>query len=656
MRHLPLLALAVALLAIVGCASMGSPDGGWYDERPPQVVGTSPAEYGTQVRQKKINIRFDEYIVVDNATENVVISPPQIESADIKTKGKSIVVALNDTLMDNTTYTIDFSSAIKDNNEGNYMGNYTFSFSTGDEIDTMQVAGYVVDAETLEPIEGILVGLYMVVDSVRADTARIRQFTTTPMLRVAKTDNTGHYSIKGVKPGEYYIYALKDVDNNFLLTPDGGEQTAFYHETIVPSVIDDTRQDTLWLDSLHIKSIEVVPYKHYLPDDITLQAFTRTNTNRYFVKFERSDAEKFAFFFTYGDSLLPTVRGINFDLRDNYLLEASEKNDTLTYWLTDTLLVNTDSLEVEMTYRTTDTLGALVYQTDTLTLLPKMLYAKRQKNKEKDYDDWLKKQRKKHKKGEEFDSIMPPPELTMTLSVKNTLNPDQNIAIEFPTPLATIDSTKINLYIKRDTLWYNARWLLRNRPKANIRSYELLAEWQPGCEYSFEIDSAAFVDIYGKVSQEVKVGFRVKALDEYGTLQVHFPSLTGQHVVAHLLDKGGRVEKEYKTTDGVARFWYLDEKDYYLRVIIDDNDNGTWDTGEFETLRQPEQVYFYPKEIPCRAKWDIVETWTPTAKPLRDQKPAILRKTTRSNSKQATSNRNQRRADDLGIELPDYLK
>ncbi len=656
MRKLLFSFITLLLILIAGCARMGSPDGGWYDEKPPVVLKTTPVDGATNIAQKKINIFFDEYIVIDNASENVVISPPQLEQAEIKNKGKSIQVVLQDSLKENTTYTIDFSSAIKDNNEGNLMGNYTFAFSTGEEIDTMQVAGYVLDAETLDPVEGTLVGLYLVVDSIVEDSSIVKQFHTEPMLRVAKTDQDGHFSVKGVKPGEYRIYALADVDNNFLLTPNSGEQVAFYNELITPSVIDDTRQDTTMLDSLRIKSIDVVEYKHFLPDKVLLRAFKETNTMRNFVKSDRSDAEKFTLYFSFGDSLMPDVRGLNFPLEGNCILEVSEEKDTITYWLTDTILVNTDSLEIEMTYRMTDTLGDLVYQTDTLMLLPRVSYDKRKKAQQSEYDDWFKKEKKKQKRGEPYDSIMPPKPIEIKTSVKNSLDPDQNITYEFATPIEYIDSAKINLYIQRDSLWYNARWMLREKANTNIRTYEILAEWQPGCEYSLELDSAAFIDIYGKASEAERNGLKVRALDEYGTLQVNMPTLAGRSVIAQLLDQSGKVVKESKTRDGVAKFWYLAEKDYYFKVIIDENDNGKWDTGEFDILLQPEEIYYYPKEIPCRAKWDIVETWDPFAKPINEQKPSQLKKKSSSKSKQSQTNKNQRRAEQLGIELPEELR
>ena len=138
---LKIFAIIVVAFVVASCARMGNPDGGWYDETPPRVVGASPSEKATNVNAKKVYINFDEFIKVDNPTEKVVVSPPQIEAPEIKAQGKRIAISLLDSLKANTTYTIDFSDAISDNNEGNPMGNYTYCFSTGNVIDTLEVAG-----------------------------------------------------------------------------------------------------------------------------------------------------------------------------------------------------------------------------------------------------------------------------------------------------------------------------------------------------------------------------------------------------------------------------------------------------------------------------------------------------------------------------------
>ncbi len=634
--YFPLYILFFLLLA--SCAKMGQPDGGWFDETPPKVIGANPSDGAVNVKSKKINIYFDEFIKVDNPTEKVVVSPPQLETPEIKASGKRIQVSLQDTLKENTTYTIDFSDAISDNNEGNPMGNYTYSFSTGEVIDTMEVSGYVLEAENLEPIKGILVGLY---DDL-SDTA----FCKKPMLRVSRTDSRGRFVIKGVAPGSYRIYALQDVDANYMFSQKS-EKLAFSHDIIVPSSKPDTRQDTLWTDTLHIKSITRVPYTHFLPDNVVLRAFTEIQTDRYFLKAERKDPSYFSLFYSYGDSILPQVKGLNFNDQDAFLIESSEKKDTITYWLRDTALVNQDTLRVELSYRMTDSLGVLQNQVDTLDILAKVSYEKRQKQLKKEFEEWEKKQKKLKKKGEAYDSVMPPKPLGLKVNVSSQLDPDKNIPFVFDTPLEKIDTAGLHLYAKHDTLWYRAPFEFK---ELGNRNYELRGEWRPDIEYSLEVDSATFHDIYGKVSQPIKQGFKVNSLDTYGTLLVNITTEKDSFpLLVQLLNGQDQVVKEVKAVNGVAEFYYLKPDKYYLRMIVDRNGNGKWDTGDYKKNQQAEEVYYYPGFIQCKEKWDMTETWNPTAKELSRQKPGAITKQ-KPDKEKKIKNQNEQRAKNLGIQ------
>ena len=306
--------LLLSLVLITSCARMGQPDGGWYDEQPPKVIGASPADKGVNVKSQKVVIRFDEFVKIDNATENVIVSPPQLETPEIAAKGKSIEVKLLDSLKANTTYTVDFSDAISDNNENNPLGNYTYTFSTGAEIDTMEVAGYVVEANNLEPVKGILVGLY---DDL-ADSA----FQKKPLLRVSRTDATGHFVIKGVKNGKYRVYALQDADGDYRFGQKS-EKIAFSTEVFTTAAFPDTRQDTLWTDTLHIASISRSKYTHFTPDNIVLRAFNEVFTSRYLTKNERVNHDHFVLAFSYGDKDLPKIKGLNFNEKDAFVINAT---------------------------------------------------------------------------------------------------------------------------------------------------------------------------------------------------------------------------------------------------------------------------------------------------------------------------------------------
>lgn len=599
-------------------------------------MGAAPADKGTNVKNRKISIFFDEFIQIENATEKVVVSPPQLETPEIVASGKRIKIELLDSLKPNTTYTIDFSDAITDNNEDNPLGNYTYSFSTGDAIDTLEVSGKVLQAKDLEPVKGILVGLY----SDLSDTA----FTTKPMLRVSRTDGSGRFVIKGVAPGTYRVYALQDADGNYLFNQKS-EMLAFSQEKIVPSFKPDVRQDTTWIDSLRIKSIDRVGYTHFLPDDIVLRAFNEVMTDRYFLKAERREPESFTLFYSYGGEM-PQVRGLNFQSDDAFIIESTEKQDTITYWLKDTALVNQDTLRVELTYHMTDSLGKLVEQIDTLDILSRISHEKRQKDLEREREEWQKKQDRAKKRGEPYDSIMPPKALAIGVKAPSELDPDKNIPFTFNTPLASVDTAAIHLYSKHDTLWYNAP-LEFNHVRG--REYELRGEWRPDIEYSLEIDSAAFVDIYGKVSPPFKQGFKVKSFDDYGTLLLNIPTMTDTTIVVQLLDAGDKIIKEVTTNQGVAEFYYVSPSTYYVRMYIDSNRNGEWDTGLYSANRQPETVCYFPKEIEIRAKWDFTETWNPLATPVIQQKPAAVTKQKPDKDKKI-KNQNARRAEQLGIE------
>jgi uncharacterized protein (DUF2141 family) len=619
---------------------MGQPDGGWYDDDPPVVVGCSPADQSTDVSARKITIYFDEYIKLEDATNKVIVSPPQLEVPEIKATGRRIVVELQDTLRENTTYTIDFSDAISDNNEGNPLGNYTYSFSTGSRIDTMEVAGYVLDASNLEPVKGVLVGLY---DDL-ADSA----FRAKPMLRVSRTDGRGHFVIRGVAPGSYRTYALKDADGDFRFGQKS-EMIGFNHDICVPTSKPDVRTDTIWRDSLHIETFRQTPYTHFLPDDVTLLAFTQLQTDRYLLKTERKDPERFTLFFTYGHPELPVIKGLNFDADSAFVIETREEQDTINYWLRDTALVNQDTLRMEVTYMMTDTLGKLVSQTDTIEALAKIPYAKRQKDLAKEIEKWQKEQERRKKREEGYDSIYPARPLKPNIKVAQQMDPDKRIEIEMPAPLQRLDTAAVHLYSMIDSAWYEAPFVFRPIPH-RLRFYEIRAEWRPGIEYSLEIDSAAFVDIYGLVSEAYKQGLKVKGLDEYSTLAVKLSGVADSLPLrVRLLNKSDAIVKEVAAKGGEAKFEYVSPDTYYLSAFVDANGNGIWDTGDYDADRQAEAVYYNPRAIEVKERWDVTQQWNLTAVPRFRQKPQAITKQ-KADGEKKLKNRNLDRARELGIE------
>jgi len=627
------------MLVIIGysCASMGTPDGGPYDEMPPKFVGSNPGMRAVNVKNQKIELEFDEFIKLEKAAEKVVVSPPQLEQPEIKVVGKKVALELFDTLKDATTYTIDFSDAIVDNNEGNPMGHFTYSFSTGGTIDTMEVSGTVLNAADLEPIKGIQVGLHKNLN----DSA----LTTLPFDRVSRTDSRGHFIIRGVAPGKYRIYALMDGNQNYLYDSKT-ETVAFSDSIIIPSMMPATRQDTIWKDTLTVDTIKTVNYTRFMPDDIILRAFKEENTRQYFSRSQRDKENHFILKFSAKADTLPTLTGLNFDATDAFVIEPNEGNDSICYWIKDSLVYQMDTLEVQMDYLYTDSLEQLVLKRDTIYLANKLTREQREKLAKKEAEEKEKERKKKEKKGEKIEEEKPS-FLTMNVDAPSAFDINRNIVLSFDEPVARIDTSAIHMSVKVDTIWQETPFLIV--PDSVLpRKYEILAEWEPEKEYQLKIDSAAIVGLYGLHTNKVEQTVKVKKLDEYGTLLFNLEGAPSTSVV-ELLDNGGKMLRQQRiTSENTADFYYLaSNAKYYVRLFNDRNGNGKWDTGNVEQGIQPEEVYYFPKVWEMKANFEFEETWNIHATPVDKQKLDEIKKQKPEETKKV-QNKNKERAKKLG--------
>ena len=626
---------AVGIAAVLySCASVGRIEGGPIDETPPRFLGSTPTPGALNTNKKKIVIEFDEFIKLDKPNEKIVISPPQVQQPEIKASGKKVVINLQDTLKANTTYTVDFADAIQDNNEGNPLENFSYSFSTGERLDSMAVAGTLLNAYNLEPVKGMLVGLH----TNLADSA----FTKLPFDRVGRTDSRGHFSIRGVAPGQYRIYALQDADQNFAYTQPT-EIIAFDDSIIIPSMEERIRQDTTWVDSLTIDTIVERKYTYFLPDDILLRSFKELNFSQRLAKSERLTPQKFSLYFTAPADSLPLLKGLNFDERNAFLVEQTTgRNDTLHYWIKDSLLYQQDTLKMSLTYLYTDSLKQLVPRTDTLKLVSK-LKPKTEKEKEKEREEKEKEKAKRKKKGE---PEKPDTEfLTVDVYAPSAMDVYDYITLNFTEPLASIDTAAIHLRQKVDTLWQDVPFDFY-RDSLDLKRYNVSAEWQPGESYAFEVDSTAMHGLYGLFTDKIKKEFKAKKLEEYG--QIYF-NVHGADSLAfvELLDGQDKALRTVPVVDGKADFYFLNPGKYGARLINDTNGNGVWDTGDYAGKRQPEMVYYYPMVLELKANFDLTQDWNIFEKPLDKQKPEELKKQKPDEDKK-NKNRNNRNNQNSG--------
>ena len=612
----------LAFAALSGCAAVGNPDGGAFDETPPRITGSHPDNGATGFNGKKITIDFNEFIKLENASEKVVVSPPQKEQPEIKVTGKKIHVELQDSLLENTTYSIDFADGIVDNNEGNPLGDFCFRFSTGDCIDSMEVSGYVLDAENLEPIKGITVGLH----SDLSDSA----FTTKMFERVSRTDADGHFTVRGIAPGKYRIYALKDMDQTFTYS-QRSEMIAWMDSVIVPSSEIRFRQDTIFNDQGQIDTTFLVSYTQYLPNDITLLAFTPTPVQQYMSAYNRPTHEKFSLQFALPLDSMPQIEGLNFDDKDAYVLQHSARYDTLVFWMKDTAVYYNDTLSLSITYLATDTAGVLNPRTDTLNLTPlksrETILKEAALKAEEEKKELDKQIRKLERAGDSIGIVRlltPKPKyLDVRLTSGASLSIYTNINLSFPEPVTFLSDTAIHIYQKVDTLWNPVPFEIEH-DTINILKYDIYAEWKPEQTFKITIDSESIKGLYGLSNNKLESTLKFNSLSQYSTLTVNVANPKPGYTV-RLHNNTGKVVRTGQLEDGSVDFFLLTPSTYFVSMFHDANGNGVWDTGEYEEKRQPESVWFIKKGFVLKQDWTHeTELWNVNELPLSEQKPDEL--------------------------------
>jgi hypothetical protein len=581
---------------IHGCANRGAgPTGGPKDTIPPQVVKSIPPFGSLNFKKKQIQIFFNEMVSVDKPSENIIISPPQVKPPDVKAYSKYVTVNFNEELKDSTTYTINFGKAIVDLNENNALKNYMFSFSTGNEIDTLQISGVVLDAENLNPLSGIIVGIY----SEASDSV----FFKKPFMRIGKTDDKGHFTIYNMKKGKYKLFALDDTNHDYFY--ESGEGLAMCDSMITPIWRREQMRDTIWKDSTHFDSVRTYIGTRFLPDDLALKFFRENKKRQYFVKAERLQPFTFSLYFNAPAAKLPEFKPLNFKWDNKYLLQKNNELDSLTFWLTDSIVWNVDTLRMAMTYLKSDSLYRLKSVTDTLNISMRKARVNRRAKPVK----------------KEAVKIEP-------LRITNNLSPSfdvyRPVLLNFDAPLSGIDLSKIKLRLKKDTVYKEIPFKWRQVDSTKM-AYAIDYKWLPETSYQLKIDSAAFVSIYNKTSSTLKTDFKIKSLDEYSSIKMILDPFNPKAMVQVLDSKDALLETLPASPKGTL-FQYLKPGDYYVRMFIDTNGNGKWDTGDLSARRQPEEVYYYPKKLTLKANWDFEETWDYKQIPLLKQKPAELKK------------------------------
>ena len=531
---------------LVGCAQQYPITGGEKDTTPPQIKESSPLNYSTNFSGKSITLSFDEYVQLKNMNAEFISSPPLEENPEFTEKGKSIVMEFNEELKENTTYNFNFGNGIVDFTEGNPLDSNLFVFSTGDALDSLSVWGKVKDAYTNLRVAQVYIGLYeSMEDSV---------FTTSRPDFLSKTQSTGVFSIGFLPEKSFQILAFEDLNGNYIFDRYA-ERVAFTEKT-VNTAVPDTFSFRFFAEAPPKQTIKKSRAKHFgmmgakfaLPVDslhIHLPGDT-TGTNVYAQFNEKRDSVSlFAYPAMERDTLLMVV-------------QADSVKDTLLYRLP----------SYEKFLKTVEKGKADV----SLELGPKL---------QGGYHNY-------------FDTLK----------------------VTFNHPLKTIDRTKIEFMIDKDTVSSDSIQLLYKKDNAFggdslfFNELAVIYPWKPNAGYGINVYPGAFEDVYGLKNDTLSFPIRTKAFEAYGKLEINPVNMpAGPYILELLNEKGAVLETRFFSEAEPMVYPFLAPAKYRLRLVLDQDGNKRWTTGNFAKRIQPETVYYFPQTIEIRANWELDFDW-----------------------------------------------
>lgn len=596
----------LTVLIIYACANRGMITGGEQDVTPPKITAEIPVSYSTNFKTNRIDIYFDEFVQLKDINNQFVISPPMKKKPKTSLRGKYIRVEFQDTLKPGTTYSLDFGNAIVDNNESNPLGYYRYVFSTGPQIDSMELAGRVLDAETQLPILGAMVLFY----ANHADSAAILELPS----YVAMTDSSGNFRVTNMRDSIYRVLALSTETKSLQYIPRAEGQKIGFIDSLVKTVsfpavqYDTIRPDTVELAARKTKKgveLEVLThdtvivrnYTAYGPVNLFMTLFEEEPVYLDMDNFSRPEREKMEFTFSIPADNRLQVHFLGLQLLDDpeqkhlFVEEHSAGRDTITLWMKDSLIYKIDSLRAELRYLKTDSTGRSM-TADTVWMIYK--------------DKPLPKGKRKQQ-----DSIPEIKYLTIASSLSNVMDLNKNITLEFDRPVVETSMDSIKLFEMIDSVWTRVPYELKH-DSLKIRRYYICHQWKPETEYRLSIDSASIFSIYGLFNNKLESSFKTKAMEDYGRILLTLSGLNTP-VILQLYQGSTKdlkiLDEKILNTNGEVVFDYLNEGTYMVRAILDRNGNGKWDTGDYMKHLQPEEIKYLPGEFKIKKNFDIEQSY-----------------------------------------------
>ncbi|MEI6885812.1 MAG: Ig-like domain-containing protein [Bacteroidota bacterium] len=605
-RLLVFISCSAALLILWGCANPVAPDGGPKDTRPPKVMNFDPPNNSANFKENSIKVDFNEFIVLKNQATELNISPPLKHVPDLRLRGKSLVIKLDDTLAANTTYSIDFGKCITDLTENNPLTGLSYVFSTGPYIDSLSLRGVVVNAFDHTPPKDVYAMLYI-------DNSDTIVFDSLPIkvkpYYLVKTNENGEFLFHNLKSAPMKLTALSDQNGN-LIFDQASEKVAFCDSIVHPMFVPLPKHDTssaktdsnkIKKDSANstLKVKKVPPVKKLTAADSLKKDSLRRDS-----LFKASPLPKnLLFLFDDIDSIqriqktVVVKKGLvlitfRFPSKDIGLKPLNI--DSSKTWSLQELSPRRDSLYLWLTSPYPDSLVLMVSQNnkvlDTLKL---------ELNSKDDKASAKKKDQEKVFLG--FSNNTSGPMLNQYAG---------NNLLTFSYPLSSASLKRIRLIQDKDTLVPKIYFADSLRRRLVIET-----KWKEDKSYSVFIPDSVFIAINGLANDTIKYNFKTRLAREFGNLilEVDLSKRPGDYIIQLLNERDAVIGETKINKNTTVRFEYLNPGKFKVKAVYDRNKNGKWDTGNFRKKIQPEEVFFFQKIIEIRANWDVEEKWAPAS-------------------------------------------
>lgn len=563
--------LPIAFMVFFSCAKQVGLTGGPVDNDPPEFIFSTPDNGSVNFNKDRIRIFFDEYIQFNNLSQKLIISPPIDPEPDIFIRGKGIQINLDPNALEaNTTYSFNFNDAIADITENNTLHSFIFAFSTGSFIDSLQVRGRVIDAYSGKPAKEAHVLLH---DNL-SDTA----FKTLPPVYLSKVNDKGEFTIPFLKEGTYNIFAIEDANFNYKFDL-AEEPIAFLDSVIVPSVkkVEIVKDSLPVVDSIDLDSLKIEKDLHkkidtvvrYIPDDVTLNLFTEDFERQYIKDRSRKRRENIQLIFN-----RKQYHGFNINVvgDDDIILVHRENPDTVDIWLTDTAIINSDSIRLYANYISHHNTDSVIYDTLRIT--------------SRDFD-------------KKRDTIL-------NIKHSRTKHPAKDYEMILNSPVAEYKESRMKLGIQKDTIFNEIDFAVSID---SVTPLKLLvsANFEDESQYTLILQDSFATDIYGLKNIADTVKFSVTPESDFGSVSIALAEIDEAYIIELL--KGDKVVYSEFTDDGTVQFRYIKPDTYRIKLIKDKNRNRRWDTGNYKKKIQPEPIIFYPGEVEVRANWNHEIDW-----------------------------------------------